>query len=34
MKTVEDLRASIIGQLDEFKASYGQTEDMMTKKVE
>lgn len=34
MKTVEELRSSIIGQLEEFKGSYGQTEDMMIKKVE
>lgn len=34
MKTVEDLRSNIIGQLEEFKGSYSQTEEMMIKKVE
>lgn len=34
MRTVEELRVAIIGQLEEFKGSYGQTEEMMVKKVE
>ena len=34
MKTVADLRSNIIAQLEEFKSSYSQTEEMMIKKVE